>query len=71
MLHVAGAQCLSRAAFGLKLLDYWGVTARATLQLGRTDPTRRPQNCCLDTGRAQRLLQTPLPGVDEVLSRPG
>lgn len=71
VLHVAGAQCLSRAAFGLKLLDYWGVTARATLQLGLTDPTQRPQNCCLDTGRAQRLLQTALPGVDEVLSRPG
>ncbi len=67
VLHLAGAQCLSRAEFALKMLDWWGVSERAGLRYGSGDPERWPRNCCLDISRAQALLRTPLPGVDEFL----
>jgi dTDP-4-dehydrorhamnose reductase len=67
ILHVAGDQVLSRADFGLRMLDWWGVAERSALQFGLSDPERWPVNCTLDLGRARALLVTPLPGVDEVL----
>jgi len=67
ILHVAGSQILTRAQFGLRMLDWWGIIERATLSLGTGDGERWPADCSLDISRAQRLLQTPLPGVDEVL----
>ena len=67
-LHVAGAQALSRAAFGLRLLDYWGVDDRATLHLAPDVAQRFPADCRLDSTLAQQLLTTPLPGVDAVLA---
>ena len=69
VLNVAGRQPMSRADFGLRLLDWWGVTERATLALGSDDSGRWPLDCRLDVGRAAGLLRTPLVGVDEVLSR--
>ena len=69
ILHVAGAQQLSRAAFGTRMLDWWGVTRREHLSFGSSDPARWPQNCTLAIERATSLLQTPLPGVDAVLAR--
>lgn len=68
VLHVAGDQVLSRAQFGLRMLDWWGVDERATLSLGPGDGARWPADCTLDISRAQRMLRTPLPGVDEVLT---
>jgi len=68
VLHVAGAQPLSRYGFGLLLLRFHGVDG------GRIVPTRRseiglpgPLDCTLDCSRARALLRTSLPGVDEVL----
>ena len=69
VLHVAGAQRLSRAEFGQRMLDWWGIDRRGTLRLGHSDPERWPQDCTLAIDRAERLLQTPLPGVDAVLAR--
>lgn len=71
ILHVAGNQVLSRAEFGLRMLDWWGVRERSTLSLGPGDGQRWPADCTLDIGRAQALLQTPLPGVDDVLQTLG
>lgn len=68
ILHVAGSQRLSRAAFALKMLDWWGITQRETLFFGPGDGERWPRDCTLDIVRAQRVLRTPLPGVDQVLS---
>ncbi|MDX1686428.1 MAG: SDR family oxidoreductase [Candidatus Promineifilaceae bacterium] len=68
ILHVAGSQRLSRAAFGVKMLDWWGITEREMLSFAPDDGGRWPLDCTLDTTRAQRVLQTPLPGVDEVLT---
>ena len=69
ILHVAGAQRLSRAEFGQRMLDWWGVDRRETLGFGPSDPARCPLDCTLDIRRAQAMLQTLLPGVDEVLAR--
>ena len=68
VLNVAGRQAMSRADFGLRLLDWWGVNERATLTLGPDESGRWPLDCRLEVGRAARLLATPLPGVEEVLS---
>lgn len=67
-LNVAGQQALTRAAFGLKMLDYWDMTMRDTLRLGESDPDLWPADCTLDLARATAVLATPLPGVDEVLA---
>lgn len=67
ILNVAGSQVLSRAEFGLRMLDWWDVSERSTLSFGPGDGERWPADCTLDISRAQALLQTPLPGFDEVL----
>lgn len=67
VLHVAGRQRLSRAEFGRRMLDWWGIQDRQTLSFGPGDPERWPADCTLDVGRALSLLKTPLPGVDAVL----
>lgn len=67
VLHIAGAQCLSRAEFAVKMLDWWGIRERDGLRFGLGDPERWPRNCCLDISRAQTLLRAPLPGVDDFL----
>lgn len=68
ILHVAGSQVLSRAEFGLRMLNWWDVAERSTLSFGPGDGERWPADCTLDISRAQALLETPLPGVDEVLN---
>lgn len=69
MLHVAGRERLSRADFGVRLLDWWGVQPRHTLQLGLGDSEQWPADCTLAIELAQTLLKTPLPGVSEILGR--
>ncbi|MBP6016995.1 MAG: sugar nucleotide-binding protein [Candidatus Promineofilum sp.] len=69
VLNVAGRQAMTRAAFGLRLLDWWGIKERATLSLGSDESGRWPLDCRMDVGLARRLLRVPLWGVDEVLAR--
>ena len=66
ILNVAGKQVLSRAEFGLKMLDYWQIKSRDTLTIAPSDG-RWPLNCELDLSKATAVLKTALPGVDEVL----
>ena len=68
ILHVAGNQRLSRAAFGVKMLDWWGIGERETLSFGPDDGQRWPLDCTLDITRACSLLRTALPAVDAVLA---
>jgi dTDP-4-dehydrorhamnose reductase len=69
VLHVAGAQKLSRYDFGLRLLRFHGRDPAAVLPTSaRALGLSRPLNCTLDCSRARVLLATPLPGVDEVLA---
>lgn len=67
ILHVAGEQEMTRADFGLKLLDWWSIGERPGLRLGPSDD-RWPRDCRLDISLAQQVLTTRLPGVDEVLA---
>ncbi len=67
ILNVAGGQAMSRAEFGLRLLDWWQITERDTLILGKSDADVWPADCTLLLNRAHSLLQVPLLGVDEVL----
>jgi dTDP-4-dehydrorhamnose reductase len=70
VLHVAGAQSLSRYQFGLRLARFHRVDPRGiTPALGRDSGLVRPLDCILDCSRVRALLRTPLPGVDEVLGR--
>jgi dTDP-4-dehydrorhamnose reductase len=66
ILNVAGNQTMSRADFGLRLLDWWGVTERSTLTIGPSS-SKWPLDCRLDLSLAREVLETPLLGVDEVL----
>ncbi len=69
VLHIAGAQALSRYAFGCRLARFYGLPdAGITPVLSRTSGLLRPLDCTLDCHRARTLLRTPLPGVDEVLT---
>jgi dTDP-4-dehydrorhamnose reductase len=71
VLHVAGAQPLSRYQFGLRLARFHGVDpARITPALSRDSGLTRPLDCTLDCSRARSLLRTPLAGVDQVLKCP-
>jgi dTDP-4-dehydrorhamnose reductase len=70
ILHLAGRQAMTRAEFGLKLLDWWGIGERATLAVGPSGDAW-PLDCRLDVSLAAGLLETPLLGVDEVLGEPG
>lgn len=69
-VHIAGEQSMTRADFGLKLLDWWGIDQRDALRIGPSDE-RWPRDCRLDITLAQSLLTTRLPGVSEVLSAHG
>jgi len=69
VLNVAGRQVMTRAEFGLRMLEWWGVAERATLSLGTDESGRWPLDCEMDVSLAGRLLRTPLPGVEETLRR--
>lgn len=68
LLHVAGAQILSRYEIGVRLLRRHGVDATPVIAArSRESGLVRPLDCTLDCSRARALLRTPLPGLDEVL----
>lgn len=66
VLNIAGSQVTNRAEFGLKLLDWWGVTTRDTLAIGSTGD-QWPSDTRLDLTLAEEVLNTPLLGLDNVL----
>ena len=69
ILNVAGQQRLSRAEFALRLLDWWDIPERQPITIGPTTSDQWPLDCTLDLRRATAVLQTPLPGVDDVLQQ--
>ncbi|MEO7911209.1 MAG: SDR family oxidoreductase [Roseiflexaceae bacterium] len=69
-LHIAGAHVVSRYEFAQLVATAHGQDpARLRAATSATSTVRRPRNCALDSSRAQRLLQTRLRGVREVLSK--
>ncbi|NJN66212.1 MAG: SDR family oxidoreductase [Chloroflexaceae bacterium] len=70
VLHVAGAEPVSRYEFGVLLAQAYGRdTDRIPLGWSRESAEPRPRNCTLDIGLARSLLRTPLRGVREVLAQ--
>ncbi len=68
VLHIAGADCLSRYDFGVLLAQFYGhAPSLLGWALSSEQAVRRPRNCMLDIQRASRILQTPLRGVRDVL----
>ncbi len=68
VLHVAGAERLSRYEFGTLIARAWGLDpAGIRGALSAESPVPRPRNCALAITRAQGLLRTPLRGVRDVL----
>lgn len=69
ILNVAGRQVMTRAEFGLRMLEWWGVAERETLSPAPDESGRWPLDCTMDVSRAEGLLPVSLWGVDEVLAR--
>jgi len=70
VLNVAGEQALSRAEFGERMLDWWGVGHRERLSRGRAAdllPFPTPLDLRLDVSAAEEQLGMAFPGVDAVL----
>lgn len=67
ILHVAGAQTMTRAAFSLKMLDYWNITERDTLTIGASASGNWPLDLTFDVQKGTAVLNTSLLGVDQVL----
>lgn len=68
ILNIAGNQALTRAEFALKLLDFWNIQPRDSLKIAPSTGNW-PLNCELDLAHVTAVLQTPLPGVDQVLQQ--
>lgn len=67
ILHVAGSEAVTRADFGRKLLTHWHIPITEHVNLGPDTTGKFPKDCRLDTTLAQRVLNTRLRGVDEIL----
>lgn len=67
VLHVVGSQTMTRAAFSLKMLDWWGVTERDMLTIGPATTGNWPLDLTFDVSKGTAVLDTPLLGVDQVL----
>jgi dTDP-4-dehydrorhamnose reductase len=67
VLNIAGPQRLSRYEFGAKMASAFGAAPKFAPALSASYPGRRPRDCTLDISLAQRILQTRLRGVDEVI----
>ncbi|HEX9372006.1 MAG TPA: sugar nucleotide-binding protein [Roseiflexaceae bacterium] len=69
-LHVAGADVVSRYEFARLVAAAHGHDpGRLRSALSTESETRRPRNCALDSSLTQRLIQTRLRGIREVLKQ--
>ena len=68
VLNIAGRQAMSRAEFGLKMLDWWKITERETITIAPSTGDTWPLDCRFDLGLGTAVLDTPLLGVDEVIT---
>lgn len=66
-LHLGGSQVVSRYEFGIKLLQFAGADTSRVEAIATPDDWIRPLDCTMDTSLAASLLETSLPGLDEVL----
>ncbi|MCD6344863.1 MAG: SDR family oxidoreductase [Anaerolineae bacterium] len=70
ILHITGAQTLSRYEFGVRLARFHGLDPTPIIAArSRESGLNRPLDCTLNCSHAQTLLQTTFPGVDAVLAQ--
>ena len=70
ILHIAGAQVLSRYEFGARLATFHGIDPTPIIAArSRESGLKRPLDCTLDCSRAQELLRASFPGVSTVLAQ--
>jgi dTDP-4-dehydrorhamnose reductase len=69
VIHIAGAQRVSRYDFGLKLAQAFHVEPKFTPAVSAASPIPRPRDCTLNISLAQQVLRTRLRGVDKVMQR--
>ncbi len=68
IINLAGAQRVSRYAFGIKLAAAFHRAPKFAPALSAASPAPRPRDCTLDIARAQKILQTQLRGVDQIIA---
>jgi dTDP-4-dehydrorhamnose reductase len=70
-LNVAGQQVLTRAAFGQRMLNWWGINTQERVQHRRAAEISEtiPLDLRLNITKAEQLLGMAFPGVDEVLTQ--
>lgn len=69
IINIGGNQALTRAAFAIKMFDYWQIKNRKNVTIENSSPNKWPLDCRMDLDLAKKVLKTPLLGVDEVLKR--
>jgi dTDP-4-dehydrorhamnose reductase len=68
ILHVAGAERLSRYEFGVALAEYFHLSTTSLIPCKSAESGMiRPLDCSLDITRAKNLLETKLKGIRELL----
>ena len=68
ILHIVGRQPLSRAEIGQRMLDWWEISNRETLKFVPTPPDAPwPKELTMDISLAEKILKTPLLGMDEII----
>ena len=68
ILHVAGAERLSRYEFGVALAEYFHLSTTSLIPSKAAESGMiRPLDCSLDITRGKNLLETKLKGIREVL----
>ena len=67
IINVAGHQVMTRAEFALKMFDWWQIQPRESLTIAPSHGNQWPLNCELELALVTAVLNTPLPGVDQVL----
>ncbi len=66
-INIAGSQVVSRYEMGLALLRFHDIDTSSVTGVPSPPDAVRPLDCSLDISFAQQLLETPLPGISEVL----
>ncbi len=72
LLHVGGADCVTKFAFGQRLATAFGydpeLIDRSSVENAGLEATR-PKRLCLNSSKAENLLGRRLPGLDEGIRR--
>ena len=67
ILHVAGAERLSRYEFGVALAEYFHLSTTSLIPSKSAESSMiRPLDCSLDITRAKNLLETKLKGIRDI-----